>query len=151
MTNKGEEQTPHEQFYGKLPEYARSLQTFGEIAIATNPAIRGQPKAKLTNHGDVSMFLGYSEDHAEGVFHFLKLKTNKVTHSKDATWMGQMWGEFYKIKPAHQVIQVNDEEVKEPKVKIKKFDVDDLEEVKMGKEDVKKGGKEVNQSMPMFL
>ena len=94
-----------------MPEYARSLQTFGEIAIATNPAIRGQPKAKLMDCGDVLMFLGYSEDHVEGVFCFLKLKTNKVTHSRDVTWMGQTWGEFYKIKPTHQVIQVDNDEV----------------------------------------
>ena len=88
--NNGEEGLPHEQFYGKLPEYARSLQTFEEITIVTNPAIRGQPKAKLMDHGDVSMFLGCLEDHAKGVFHFLKLKTNKVTHSRDMTWMDQM-------------------------------------------------------------
>ena len=80
-TNRGEEGSPYEHFYGKMPDYARSLCTFGEIVMATNLAIRGQPKAKLTDHGNVSMFLGYTKDHAEGVYHFLKLKTNKVTHS----------------------------------------------------------------------
>ena len=70
-------------------DYARSLQFFGEIVVATNPAIRGQPKAKLMDHGDVSMFFGYAKDHAGDVYWFLKLKTNKVIYSRDATWMGQ--------------------------------------------------------------
>ena len=49
------------------------------------------------------------------------------------------------------MIQVDDDEVKEPEVKVKEFDVDDLEEVKTGKKEVKKGGKEVTSTIPTCL
>ena len=106
------------------------------------------------DHGDVSMFLGYTKDHARDVYWFLKLKTNKLIHLRDATWMDQMWGEFYKIKPNHQVVQVDDDEVEEPKVKIEEFDIDELEEVETAtnhKEEVEKGGAEQKAEIPSCL
>ena len=154
MTNQGEEGFPYECFYGRMPEYARSLHTFREILVATNPAIRGQPKAKLMDHSDVSMFLGYTKDHVEDVYQFLKLKINKVIHSQDATWMGQTWGEFYKVKPDHQVVQVDDNEVEEPKVKIEELNVDELEETETiteYKAEPEKGGTEQKIEMPLCL
>ena len=142
-TNQGKEGSFYEHFYGRMLEYTRSLCTFREIAVATNPAIRGQPKAKLMDSSDVSMFLGYTKDHVGDVYQFLKLKMNKVIPSQDATWKGQMWGKLYKIKPNHQLVQVDDDKVEESKVKIKEFDIDKLEEVKTAsnyKGEVKKGG-----------
>ena len=64
-----------------MSDYARSLHTFREIMVMTNPAIKGQLKVKLMDHGNVSMFLGYAEDHARDVYQFLRLKTNKMIHS----------------------------------------------------------------------
>ena len=52
------------------------------------------------------------------------------------------------------MIQVDDNEVKEPKVKIKEFDVDELEEVETAtnhKEKVEKGGTEQKAEMPLCL
>ena len=68
MMDNAKEASPHEKFYGKLPEYARELQTFGEIAVVTNSAMQEKIKPKLNDQGDPCMFLGYLNEHAGSVF-----------------------------------------------------------------------------------
>ena len=113
MTDHAEEASLYEKFYERLLEYARKLQTFGEIVVVTNSTMQGKIKPKLNDRGDASMFLRYSNEHAGNVFYFMKLKTNKIIHSRDITWMGQTWGEFCKVGPKHQVMQINPDEEQE--------------------------------------
>ena len=55
-------------------------------------------RTKIDPRGKVSLFVGYSTQHAGDVYRLLNLKTNRVIHSRDVKWIGKTWAEFYKIK-----------------------------------------------------
>ena len=44
------------------------------------------------------MFISYADDHAEGVFKFLNLATEKVLASRNIVWLKQCYGEYKGIK-----------------------------------------------------
>ena len=48
--------------------------------------------------GRISLFIGYSTQHAGDVYSLLNPKMSSVIHSRDVKWTGKMWAEFYKIK-----------------------------------------------------
>ena len=55
-------------------------------------------RTKIDSRGRVSLFVGYSTQHAGDVYRLLNLKRNRVNHSRDVTLIGKTWAEFYKIK-----------------------------------------------------
>ena len=55
-------------------------------------------RTKIDPRGKISLFVGYSTQHAGDVYRFLHPKTSRVIHSRDVKWIGKTWGEFYKIK-----------------------------------------------------
>ena len=55
-------------------------------------------RTKIDPRGKISLFVGYSTQHAGDVYRLLNLKTNKVIHSRDDKWIGKTWAGFYKIK-----------------------------------------------------
>ena len=64
---------PHTLFYGEDAKYARSLRTFGEMAVV---AIHEGKKmrSKLDNRGKTCMFVGYADDHTKDVYRFLNIQ-----------------------------------------------------------------------------
>ena len=53
-------------------------------------------RTKIDPRGKISLFVGYSTQHAGDVYRLLNPKTSRVIHSRDVN--GKMWAEFYKIK-----------------------------------------------------
>lgn len=60
-------------------------------------------RAKLENRGVEAIFVGYSENHPEGTYHFINRATRKAIHSRDVTWLNMTYGEFKKTRSEHQV------------------------------------------------
>ena len=54
-------------------------------------------RTKIDPRGKISLFVGYSTQHAGDVYRLLNPKTSRVIHSRDVKWIGKMWAEFYKI------------------------------------------------------
>ena len=55
-------------------------------------------RTKIDPRGKISLFVGYSTQHAGDVYRLLNPKTSRVVHSRDVKRIGKMWAEFYKIK-----------------------------------------------------
>ena len=55
-------------------------------------------RTKIDPRGKISLFVGYSTQHAGDVYRFLNPKTSRVMHRRDMRWTGKTWAEFYKIK-----------------------------------------------------
>ena len=55
-------------------------------------------RTKIDPRGKISLFVGYSTQHAGGVYRLLNPKTNRVIHSCNVNWIGKTWAAFYKIK-----------------------------------------------------
>ena len=55
-------------------------------------------RTKIDPRGKISLFVGYSTQHAGDVYRLLNPKTSRVIHSRDVKWIGKTWAEFYKIK-----------------------------------------------------
>ena len=55
-------------------------------------------RTKIDPRGKISIFVGYSTQHAGDVYRLLNPKTSRVLHSRDVKWIGKMWAEFYKIR-----------------------------------------------------
>ena len=86
---------PHTLFYGKDAKYARSLRTFGEMAVV---AIHEGKKmrSKLDNRGKTCMFVGYADDHTKDVYRFLNIHTKRIILSRDVRWLNVMWKRYKK-------------------------------------------------------
>ena len=86
---------PHTLFYGEDAKYARSLRTFGEMAVV---AIHEGKKmrSKLDNRGKTCMFVGYADDHTKDVYRFLNIHTKRIILSKDGRWLNIMWKRYKK-------------------------------------------------------
>ena len=73
---------PHRLFYGEDAKYARSLRTFGEMAVV---AIHEGKKmrSKLDNRGKTCMFVGYAEEQTKDVYRFLNIHTKRIILRRD--------------------------------------------------------------------
>ena len=91
------ESPPFTQLFAGDAKYANHLKGFGEMCVSadTNNKVG---RTKIDPRGKISLFVGYSTQHAGDVYRLLNLKTNKVIHSRDVKWIGKTWAEFYKIK-----------------------------------------------------
>ena len=91
---------PYTIFYGKDAKCAKHKQTFGEICVTAGTSNK-EGRTKLYTRGRLSMFMGYSTQHAGDVSRFLHLKTNHVIYSRDVQWLAKMWNAFYNIPSNH--------------------------------------------------
>ena len=80
---------PYTMFYGQDAKCAKHLRTFGEIYVTTDTSNK-TGKTKLDTRGRLTMFMGYSTQHAVDVYRFLHLKTNHIIYSRDVQWLGKM-------------------------------------------------------------
>ena len=55
-------------------------------------------RTKIDPRGKISLFVGYSTQHAVDVYRLLNPKPSRVLHRRDVKWIGKTWAEFYKIK-----------------------------------------------------
>ena len=60
-------------------------------------------RTKIDPRGKISLFVGYSAQHAGDVFKLLNPRTSTVILSRDMKGIGQTWTEFYKIKMIDRV------------------------------------------------
>ena len=96
IIDKEEDVPSHKQFIGEDFKWSRNLRTFGEICVLTrhDKALKG----KIKNRGRLCMFVGYAKDHSGDVFRLLNLKTKKILMSRDVTWIGKTYGEYFNYK-----------------------------------------------------
>ena len=114
LIHEEEKKCPHELFFQEKPSYGQYLRTFGEMAIVKFP---GQTTTKLDSRGIVGMFLGYCENHTQNVYRFLNMQTNSLIVSRDITWLGKLYGEYYHVKrtvPLQQYEQDDNDEDNSP-------------------------------------
>jgi Reverse transcriptase (RNA-dependent DNA polymerase)/gag-polypeptide of LTR copia-type len=102
----------YENFFKTKPQFASQLKQFGEMGVI---AIRDIMKNKLNDRGRVGMMVGYSKDHAGGVYRMWVPDTQRIIESRDITWLNKIYKE-YVIKdstregPKIEVIEDDDEE-----------------------------------------
>ena len=99
LIKKEGEKCAYELFFGEMPKYSRNMRTFGELGIFLD---KGKIKGKLTNRGNLCVFLGYGRDHGSGVFRFLNIKTRKIIHSRDVKWIDKKYGDYLDEKQIKQ-------------------------------------------------
>ena len=87
---------PFTQFVGVDAKYAKHLRVFGEMCVVADTDNK-VGRTKIDPRGKISLFVGYSTQHAGDVYRLLNPKTNRVIHSRDVKWIGKTWAEFYKI------------------------------------------------------
>ena len=88
---------PFTQFFGVDAKYAKLLKVFGEMCVVadTNNKVG---RTRIDPRGKISLFIGYTTQHAGDVYRLLNPKTSRVIHNRDVKWIGKTWAEFYKIK-----------------------------------------------------
>ena len=88
---------PFTQFFGVDAKYAKHLRVFGEMCVVADTDNK-VGRTKIDPRGKISLFVGYSTQHARDVYRLLNPKTSRVIHSRDVKWIGKTSAEFYKIK-----------------------------------------------------
>ena len=86
---------PHTLFYGEDAKYARSLRTFGEMAVVSIHEGK-KMRSKLDNRGKTCMFVGYADNHTKDVYRFLNIHTKRIILSRDVRWLNVMWKQYKK-------------------------------------------------------
>ena len=102
MVQDSAKSPPFTQFFGVDAKYAMHLKVFGEMCVVAD-ANNKVGRTKIDPRGKISLFVGYSTQHAGDVYRLLNPKTSRVIHSRDVKWIGKTWAEFYKIKMADRV------------------------------------------------
>ena len=85
------------QVLGVDAKYAKHLRVFGEMCVVADTDNK-VGRIKIDPRGKISLFVGYSTQHAGDVYRLLNPKPSRVIHSRDVKWIGKTWAEFYKIK-----------------------------------------------------
>lgn len=93
--------TPHINLKGENPPWINHLRTFGEIAIAYD---NQKIKSKLKDRGFPAMFIGYSDNHAGGVYRFYNLQNRQWFHSRNIVWLNKVYGEYYNIRAVNTIV-----------------------------------------------
>ena len=88
---------PFTQFIGVDAKYAKHLKDFGEMCVVAD-ANNKVGRTKIDPRGKISLFVGYSTQHAGDLYRLLNPKTHRVIHSRDVKWIGKSWAELYKIR-----------------------------------------------------
>ena len=81
-------------FVTSLPPYLHQFSTISGGNYINNKVGR----TKIDPRGKISLFVGYSTQHAGDVYRLLNPKTSSIILSRDVKWIGKTWAEFYKIK-----------------------------------------------------
>ena len=82
LVKAGEDESSFMKFYGGLPVWVSDIRPFGEVGIKANLANK-KTRSKLSDRGEPVLFVGFPEDHAEGVYRLFKWETKTVVNSRD--------------------------------------------------------------------
>ena len=77
-----------------MTKYEKNLHPVGELAVDTTGGKKAL-KQKLENRGATHYFVGYATGHVGDVFRMVNLQSNRVTETRDVTFLGKMYGEIY--------------------------------------------------------
>ena len=88
---------PFTQIFGVDAKYSKHLRVFGEMCVVADTDNK-LGRTKIDPRSKISLFVGYSTQHAGDVYRLLNPKTSRLIHSRDVKLIGIMWAEFYKIK-----------------------------------------------------
>ena len=97
LVQENSKSPPSTQFFGVDAKYATHLRVFGEMCVVADTDNKAG-RTKIDPRGKISLFVGYSTQHAGFVYRLLNPKTSRVIHSRDVMWIGKLWAEFDKIK-----------------------------------------------------
>ena len=125
---------PHTLFYGEDAKYARSLRTFGEMAVV---AIHEGKKmrSKLDNRGKTCIFVGYADDHTKDVYRFLNIHTKRIILSRDVRWLNIIWKRYKKSIYARSQVELFLDEEESSLGDEKSFGEISIREIVEGSED----------------
>jgi len=100
-------QSPYQRFHGSIPRFTKFLRVFGEVGMInyTGKAI----KAKLENRARHGILVGYSLQHAGGVYRMYDCETNRVILSRDIKWMQQSYGQFHGVSAGDMSVTILDD------------------------------------------
>ena len=88
---------PFTHFFGVDAKCAKHVNVFGEMCVVADTDNK-VGRNKIDPRGKISIFVGYSTQHAGDVYRLLNPKTSRFIHSRDVKWTGKTWAEFCKIK-----------------------------------------------------
>jgi hypothetical protein len=81
-------------FYKENFPQMKFMRQFGEIGyVKWGNGI----KAKLKDRGIPMLYLGRAQNHSCDTYRFMNLETKHIIHSRDATWMNKVYGEWKKM------------------------------------------------------
>ena len=83
----------YEKYYGREPTFLPKLRTFGEVGVVLD---RQKMKNKLASRGYNSIFVGYAQQHAVGVYRMYNIDTRRISLTRDVRWTNTMIGDLTK-------------------------------------------------------
>ena len=89
--------SPFYSFFWSRCKVCQHLRVFGEMCVVADTDNK-VGRTKIDPRGKISLFVGYSTQHAGDVYRLQNPKTSRFMHSRDVKWIGKTWAEFYKIK-----------------------------------------------------
>jgi hypothetical protein len=66
----------------------RNIKIFGEMCVATT---KNKIQGKLSNKGNVCVFVGFTVNHADDVYRLLNPKTKSIIKSRDVVWLNKSY------------------------------------------------------------
>ena len=88
---------PFTQLFGVDAKYARHLRVFAAMCVVADTDNK-VGRTKIDPRGKISLFVGYSTQHAGDVNRLLNPKTSRVIHSRDVNWIGKHGQSFTRLK-----------------------------------------------------
>ena len=88
---------PFTQFFGVDAKYAKHSRVFGKMCVVADTDNK-VGRTKIDPRGKISLFVGYSTQHAGDVYRLLNPKTSRVIHSRDVKWIGKHGQRFTRLK-----------------------------------------------------
>jgi hypothetical protein len=95
--------------YGTNPKWISNLRTFGEMAIIARHSDK-KIRSKLSDRGNVVMFVGYSDIHEKDVYQFMNIATKKTMLSRDVIWLNKTYSQYMGISQVDYVSSEVEEE-----------------------------------------
>ena len=92
---------PLDRVCGVDVKYAKHLRVLVEMFVVADTDNQ-VGRLKIDPRGKISLFVGYSIQHAGDGYRHLNPKTSRVIHSRDVKWIGKTRADFYKIKMIHR-------------------------------------------------
>ena len=101
LVQESAKSSPFTHFFGEDAKYAKHFRVFGEMCVVAD-TYNKVGRTMIDPRSKISLFVGYSTQHAGDVYRLLNPRTSRVIHSRDVKWIGKTWAEFYKIKMIHR-------------------------------------------------